>query len=91
MSKNQKKLLRTQEVCKLLHISLRQFYRVNQSVKFPNARLVGKTKFWIESEIWGWLETQVVPANAKVPKSMPLNSRGRPTKAAEIARRGGVL
>lgn len=91
MEKNQKKLLRTQEVCELLNISLRQFYRVNQSVKFPKARLVGKTKLWVESELWEWLDRQAVPANAKVSKTMPLKKRGRPTKVAEVVLRGSVL
>lgn len=90
MEKNQKKLLRAQEVCELLRISIRQFYRVNQSVKFPKARVVGKTKLWIEAEIWTWLDDQEVPANTRVSNTMKMGARGRPTKAAEVARRGGA-
>jgi len=90
MKQNQKELLKPQDVCDLLRISLRQFYRINQADAFPNARVVGKTKLWIRQEIWDWLEAQVAPSSAKISTSsvyLPTPRRGRPTKSSELEKR----
>jgi|GEM_PF-4072580 len=95
MQEIQKKLLKSQDVCDLLRISLRQFYRINQADAFPKARVVGKTKLWVNLDIWDWLDTQVVPASAKTSVSLgysPSKRRGRPIKASEMEKRmsGGL-